>query len=144
MKLDCFFCYLNPLMLCLHVLSMWLIFQTENIFLTCLGKMTVWKCVALTKIGKRMLDHLFIHYLCLFCTCKKKKPQFPHLPKKEPAHKQTTGFHVEELKIELKYPNSLSKRTANNLQRFQIQEETPAASRPQHCWTGTSSVLRNH
>lgn len=63
----------------------------------------------------------------------KKKPQFPHLPKKEPAHKQTTGFHVEELKIDLKSPNSLSKQTANNLQRFQIQEETPAASRPQHC-----------
>lgn len=72
-----------------------------------------------------MLDHLFIHYLCLFCTCKK-TPQFPRLPKKEPSHKQTTGLHVEELKIDLKSSHSLGKLTANDLQGFQIQEESPS------------------
>lgn len=53
-----------------------------------------------------------------------KNPQFPRLPKKEPAHKQTTDLHVEELKIDLKSPDILSKLTANELQGFLIQEET--------------------
>lgn len=54
----------------------------------------------------------------------KKTTQFPRLPKKEPAYKQTTGLHVEELKIDLKSPGSLNKLIANDLQGFQIQEET--------------------
>lgn len=93
--------------------------------------MAVWKCLVFNKNGEKDVGPSVYTLLEVFLHLQKNSVPMLAQKKNQPINKQQLGLHVEEFKSDLKSPYILRrlrniKPRANELQGFQIVQETPS------------------